>query len=33
MTDTERVTDKTLRAWLNAGAVDRGIGGGWRSKR
>lgn len=28
MTDTERVTDKTLRAWLNAGAVDRGIGGG-----
>lgn len=28
MNDTERVTDKTLRAWLNAGAVDRGIGGG-----
>lgn len=28
MADTERVTDKTLRAWLNAGAVDRGIGGG-----
>jgi len=28
MTDTERVTDKTLRAWLNAGAIDRGIGGG-----
>lgn len=28
MTETERVTDKTLRAWLNAGAVHRGIGGG-----
>lgn len=24
----EYVTDKTLRAWLRAGAVDRGIGGG-----
>ena len=28
MTETERVTDKTLRAWLNTGPVDRGIGGG-----
>src|SRR6218665_1029452 len=28
MTETERVTDKTLRAWLNAGAVHRDIGGG-----
>lgn len=28
MTERERVTDKTLRAWLNAGPVDRGIGGG-----
>lgn len=26
MTETERVTDKTLRAWLNTGPVDRGIG-------
>lgn len=24
MTETERVTDKTLRAWLNGGAVHRG---------
>ena len=23
MTETERVTDKTLRAWLNTGPVDR----------
>ena len=28
MTERERVTDKTLRAWLNAGPVDRGIDGG-----
>ena len=28
MTETERVTDQTLRAWLNTGPVDRGIGGG-----
>src|SRR6218665_1549151 len=28
MNETERVTDKTLRAWLNTGPVDRGIGGG-----
>lgn len=28
MIEIERVTDKTLRAWLNAGPVDRGIGGG-----
>ena len=28
MTETERVTDKTLRAWLNTGPMDRGIGGG-----
>jgi hypothetical protein len=28
MNDIERVTDKTLRAWLHAGPVDRGIGGG-----
>ncbi len=28
MTETERVTDKTLRAWLNTPPVDRGIGGG-----
>ena len=28
MTKTDRVTDKTLRAWLNAGSVNRGIGGG-----
>lgn len=26
MTETERVTDKTLRAWLNAGQADGGIG-------
>lgn len=25
---TQNVTDKTLRAWLNAGPVDKGIGGG-----
>lgn len=25
---TQTVTDKTLRAWLNAGPVDKGIGGG-----
>ncbi len=25
---TQIVSDKTLRAWLNAGAVDKGIGGG-----
>ncbi len=28
MTETERVTDKTLRAWLNTGPVDRSIGNG-----
>jgi hypothetical protein len=28
MSKPEQVTDKTLRAWLRAGAVDRGIGGG-----
>ncbi len=28
MSDTERGADKTLRAWPNVGAVDRGIGGG-----
>lgn len=28
MTETERVTDKALRAWLNIGPVDRGIGSG-----
>lgn len=25
---TQTVSDRTLRAWLNAGAVDKGIGGG-----
>lgn len=25
---TQNVSDRTLRAWLNAGAVDKGIGGG-----
>lgn len=25
---TQNVTDRTLRAWLNAGPVDKGIGGG-----
>lgn len=28
MQKSEYVTDKTLRAWLRAGATDRGIGGG-----
>src|SRR6218665_72496 len=28
MTETERVPDKTLRAWLTTAPVDRGIGGG-----
>jgi len=30
MTETERdrVTDKTLRAWLKSGAITRGVGGG-----
>ncbi len=27
-TDRDRVTDKTLRAWLKNGAVSRGVGGG-----
>lgn len=26
--NTQIVTDRTLRAWLNAGSVDKGIGGG-----
>lgn len=28
MNEPEQITDKILRAWLRAGVIDRGIGGG-----